>query len=475
MTSNKHPIALPVCFTTEMWERFGYKILLGLLIFVLLKKYNLSDGEAAQIAGGFTGLLYITSILAGYIADKFIGYYRAVLFGGVILTIGYVCLAIAPTLFTMCASLGVISVGTGLLKSNISSYLGTSYNAGDPNRDKGFTIFYAGINIGSMLGNFTSGYFYDHYGSLTSFLIAASGILLGVFIFYIGFKKANLKLVKENASISEWCTAGILTLMAITVATWVIYEPSLSLIFFSLVTIASVYLVFHASKDCKNQLRKSIAYLIFLAIAVIFWGIYNQMFLSMNLFIDRLVVHKFLSIPMTTQSFIIANNVGVIIFGFAIIKLWNYLNDVKKYMLGMFLLCFVFMIVVLGIYSTSPIMKVAAYWVILAYLMLSLSEICISPIGLSLATKLAPKDSVGIFMGLWLVTSGLGGYVAGVIAKFAAIPKSGTHSISEMKAIYASAFTTYIEIAAIAFVFTILLGLVISKLLYVSDKKPSTI
>ena len=209
-TPNKHPIALPVCFTTEMWERFGYKILLGLLVFVLLKKFNLNDSQAAQIAGGFTGLLYITSILAGYIADNYIGYYRSVILGGIILIIGYISLALAPTLIILSISLGIISVGTGLLKSNISSYLGISYQKGDPNREKGFTIFYAGINIGSMLGNFTAGYFYKNYGSTTSFIIASTGMLIGVLVFYFGFKRSGLKLVKTDVSIKDWCIAIVL-------------------------------------------------------------------------------------------------------------------------------------------------------------------------------------------------------------------------------------------------------------------------
>lgn len=464
MEKYKHPIALPVCFTTEMWERFGYKILLGLLVFVLLRGYGLSDSVAAQITGGFTGLLYITSILAGYIADNYIGYYRSVIIGGAVLVVGYFILALAPSLFILCFALGIISVGTGMLKSNISSYLGSAYDVNDPNREKGFTIFYAGINIGSMFGNFTAGYFYKHYGSTTSFLIAMFGILIGVIIFYVGFKKSNLKLIKERVTTAGYLKAFLALIIAIILATIVIYNPKLSLIFFTVVTIGSVYLIIK-SGDTKEQLKRSIAYLIFLVIAVVFWGIYNQMFLSMNLFIDRLVDHNLFGIPMTTQSFIIANNVGVIVFGFSIIKLWNYLNDSKKYMLGMFLLCFVFIIVILGIKSSLPQLQIAAYWVILAYLMLSLSEICISPIGLALATKLAPRDKIGTFMGLWLVTSGLGGYLGGLIASFAAIPKNAGLSIPEMKTIYVNAFSIYVIIAFVACIMTIILGKVINKLL----------
>tara|TARA_B110000977_G_C11050555_1_gene482141 strand:+ start:1358 stop:1705 length:348 start_codon:yes stop_codon:yes gene_type:complete len=110
-------------------------------------------------------------------------------------------------------------------------------------------------------------------------------------------------------------------------------------------------------------------------------------------------------------------------------------------------------------------MKIAGYWVIMAYLMLSLSEICISPIGLSLATKLAPKDNVGIFIGLWLVSSGLGGFVAGIIARFAAVSKNDLGNLAEMKAVYAHAFIIYIEIAVVAFFITLIIGFIINRLL----------
>jgi proton-dependent oligopeptide transporter, POT family len=461
----KHPIALPVCFTTEMWERFGYKIILGLLVFVLLKRFNLTDAEAAGITGAFTGLLYITSILAGYIADNYIGYYRSVLLGATVLIIGYLLLAASSTILLLSVSLGVISVGTGLLKTNISSYLGASYAVGDSNRDKGFTVFYAGINIGSMLGNFTAGYFYDTYGSAISFTIASAGILLGLATFYFGFKKSGLKPLKADVHKYGWINSISIILFGIIISTIVIYLPDVSIIFFIAITLGSIFIIFKTSKGIPDQYKKSTAFLLFLLIAIIFWSIYNQMFLSMNLFIDRLVTHSFFGIPMTTQAFIITNNISVIVLGFSVIKLWSYLDDTKKYVLGSFLLCFVFVIVIVGIQSTNPMLKIAGYWIILAYIMLSMSEICISPIGLSLASKLAPRDGIGIFMGLWLVAAGIGGFLAGVIAKYAAIDKDNLHSITSMKASYLQAFDIYIWIACIGFILSCIIAFIIRKII----------
>ena len=189
------------------------------------------------------------------------------------------------------------------------------------------------------------------------------------------------------------------------------------------------------------------------------------MFLSMNLFINRMVIHSFLGIPMTTQAFIITNNISIILFGLFVTKLWNYLTDVRKYVLGMFALCFVFIIVIMGIHSTHPGMKVAAYWVVFAYVVLSFSEICISPIGLSLASKLAPENGIGMFMGLWLVSSGLGGFLAGLIAKLAAINKNELTNMADMKSIYLHAFHIYTWVTCIGFVITCLVALIIKRII----------
>ena len=459
-----HPAALPVCFTTEMWERFGYKIILGLLIFVLLQRFGFTDAQAAGVTGSFTGLLYITSILAGYIADHFIGYYRSVILGAIILIAGYLLLAISNHILLLSISLGTISVGTGLLKTNISSYLGASYQPGDQNRQKGYSIFYSGINFGSMLGNLTAGYFYHHYGSTVSFAIASIGILVGLLTFYYGFKLSGLKPLK-----SQLATHGILKslcfiVVGITIATLVIYIPHLSILFFSCVTLASVLVVYKKSRCTVGQFKRFITFLLFLVIAILFFSIQNQMFLSMNLFINRMVIHSFLGIPMTTQAFIITNNISIIIFGITVTRLWSYLSDTMKYVLGMFSLCFVFIVVGMGIQSTSPMMKIAAYWVVIAYIILSFSEICISPIGLSLASKLAPEDGIGMFMGLWLVSSGLGGFLGGLIAKLAAIHHQDLNNMADMKSIYLQAFHTYTTITIVGFFITCLIALVIKRI-----------
>ena len=158
----KHPRALPIYFLTEMCKRLGYAIIATTMIFILIQRFDLNDSKAniivGSLVGSFSAMLYIPSVLAGQVADKLIWYYRSVLLGGIFLIAGYTYLVFASDLFTFCIALGAVCSGTGLLKTNVGSYLGHSYKPEDTHSQSGFTIFYVGINIGGLLGFSTVGY-----------------------------------------------------------------------------------------------------------------------------------------------------------------------------------------------------------------------------------------------------------------------------------------------------------------------------
>lgn len=464
----KHPKALPICFLTEMWERFGYMLISSTMIFILIQRFNLSDYRSNIIVGSFAGVVYITSVLAGQIADKLIGYYRSILFGGVALIIGYTYLAIARDLFTFCVALGVICSGTGLLKTNVGSYLGQSYESDAKHRSSGFTVFYVGINVGALLGTSIAGYLYNHFGDIAIFVSSALMISIGTLSFYYGFKLYKLKIFVEKVSLSNWFNAIGLTVLGVIVSVFVIYNPGASKIFFSIVAIFSIYTCFKGVKS-SYDFKKAISYLIFLVIATVFWTLYNQVFMSLNLFIDRAVNHQvlgFLVIP--TQAFIAFNNITILAGGVLLAILWKrfYVLDIYKYILGMFILMFMFMLVSLGIYFSGSNTEslVNGNWVVLCYVALGLAELLVSAIGLSLATRLAPVGQVGSYMGLWLVNLGIGGFTAGIIANYSAVPE-GVKDIVELKHIYQHGFNTYMGISIAAFLFTVFAAFFVKKLL----------
>lgn len=469
MSSNtmKHPKALSICFLTEMWERFGYAIIATTIIFILIQRFDLNDSRANIIVGSFSAMLYITSVLAGQVADKLIGYYRSVILGGIFLVAGYTYLIFANDLFTFSVALGAICSGTGLLKTNVGSYLGHSYKPEDKHRQSGFTIFYVGINIGGLLGFSTAGYIYNSIGDIAIFVLAAIMILVGTLTFYIGFKKMGLELYKKDVALSHWIAAVIISIAGALISVLVIYNPDISNLFLVLIIAFSLFVIFKGAKN-PQDFKKAVSYLIFLAVAVAFWALYNQIFMSLNLFIDRVVDHRVFGVNIPTQSFMIFNTVTVLGGGVLLGILWKKYNllDTYKYLIGMFILMFMYVSVAVGIHlsGTATENLVSGYWVVLCYACLGLAELFVSAIGLSLATRLAPHGQIGAYMGLWLVNIGIGGFVAGIIANFAAIPEKGA-GIIELKQVYLHGFNIYIGIAVVAFIITTIATLFIKKLL----------
>ncbi|AIT10116.1 hypothetical protein LO80_09125 [Candidatus Francisella endociliophora] len=466
--SVKHPKALPICFLTEMWERFGNAIIASTVVFILIQRFDLSDHKANLIVGSFTAMLFITSVLAGQVADRLLGYYRSVILGGIFLIVGYTYLAFAQDLFTFCVALGVVCSGTGSLKTNIGSYLGHSYKPGDKHRQSGFTIFYVGINVGALLGLSSAGYLYNNFGEKATLLTAAIMLVLGTLGFYFGFKKAGLTLYRKNVSISSWILGIILTLIGTCISVFVIYYPSVSNVFLVLVIIFSLVIVFQGANNSQD-LKKAISYLVFLVIAIAFWALYNQIFMSLNLFIDRVVDHKVLGLfTIPTQAFLVFNAGTILVGGVILGVVWKriHLLDIYKYTLGMFILMFMFVAVAVGVHLSGVNSEnlVNGNWVVLCYILLGLSELFVSAIGLSLATRLAPNGQIGGYMGLWLVNVGIGAFVAGIIANYAAIPDKGS-DIIRLKQIYLSGFNIYITIAVVAFLATLIAAFCIKKML----------
>jgi POT family proton-dependent oligopeptide transporter len=468
MNQSKHPKALPICFLTEMWERFGYVLISMTLVFILIQRFNLDDTRANIIIGSFTAMLYITSVLAGQIADKLIGYYRSILLGGIILVIGYSYLAIANNLLNFCIALGIVCTGTGLLKTNVGSYLGQSYGFEDTNRQGGFTIFYVGLNVGALFGSMLSGYLYELFGGFGVFATSAIMLTMGVLTFFYGFKYFKLKKYKCDVKLANYIFAMVITIMGASLSVIVIYKPAISSIFFLLVIIFSIVVCFKGAKN-KEDFNKALSFFIFLIIATSFWALYNQIFMSLNLFVDRVVDHRVFGLfYIPTQSFIVFNPITVIVGGVLLGMLWTKINilDIYKYLLGMFIIVLMFCFVNTGIYlsGNNTTNLVGSTWVILCYVSLGIGELLVSAIGLSIATKLAPKGQTGAYMGLWLVNIGIGGYLAGIIANFAAIPE-GVTNIVNLKQIYFNSFNTYIIIAVLAFLFAIVATFFIKKLL----------
>jgi POT family proton-dependent oligopeptide transporter len=468
MSANKlaQPQGLAIFFFTEMWERYGYYVVQAMLALFASKALGFSDVNSYAIASSFTALAYLFPIVGGYLADKVFGYRHAVILGGMILCIGYLCLAKANTALHLTFALSVIAMGTGLFKPNVSSLLGTLYQTRDPRCDSGYTLFYVGINLGTLLATLIAGYLVLYFGWSISFISAALALAIGTLTFILGTRYWKISDRRQiHCGNAKVIAAYILLVALVLLGGLVIHYNQFALTVFGVVCIGVLaVLIKSASKSQAQQRRHILAYFLLLILAVLFWAIYYQLFLSLGFFIDRTINHKIFGLEIPTVAFISVVAGGIIVFGPLLGKLWTWLgakgkgpSTAGKFTLGMLLLSASFGILVLGIKLTGSEQLLHPSWIVLSYLVLAIAELSLSPIGLAMVVQLVPERMVGMMMGIFFLSISLGGKLAGLLANLAAIPIADLHNLNDIKAVYCHAFTVYGLLALAATVLALVL------------------
>ncbi len=471
-----HPKALPFLFLTEMWERFGFYVVQGMLVLYMAKEFHFSDDASYTIMGVFSALAYIAPFVGGFLADRVLGAKTAIVWGGIFLSAGYAMLAFPwPSGFYL--SLATIIIGNGLLKPNISSLLGSLYEQDDPRRESGFTIFYIGINLGILLAGLSSGYIKDHLGWHAGFALASMGLLIGLMIFRTGLKQ--LEQLKHNPlnnspNISKWAKTGIIAccLAAIylvskllqnsLLATWLLPSAGIVLLVFLLVVTYKQKQPFRSRMLSLNALILS---------SIIFWMIYLQLFFSANLFIERLVNKDFFGFHIPTTVFYALEAVFIILLGPIFAWTWQSLSHSSrnpsaflKFILAIACVGMAFLILAVSTHFTNADHLVNPLWIVLSYCLITIGELFLSPIGLSAVTTLAPRELMGMMMGIWFVALGFGGQFAGWLAKLASIPANVTSLVGQLD-IYKVAFLNYALIAFSVSFILFMIQLVMKKFL----------
>jgi len=388
-----HPRGLATLFFTEMWERFSYYGMRALLILYMVgsvQQPGLGFGEkrAASIYGAYTMLVYLMGIPGGFIADRWLGHYRAVLIGGIIIACGHFSMAVPglPFFFT---GLGLIVIGTGLLKPNVSTIVGTLYSKEDTRRDAGFSIFYMGINLGAFIAPLVTGYLGQKINWHIGFGAAGVGMTLGL-IQYVAGKKY---LVARSA---------MKTPKTVLIESAATPKPSLN----------------------REDWMRIGAIAILSFFALMFWAGFEQAGSSLNLFADRatrLTIFRYMYPSSWFQS---VEPLFVILFAPVFAWMWVRLGPREpsspvKFTLGLVFLSLSFLLIVPAahIYERSG-QRVSPMWLIGLYFLQMVGELCLSPVGLSMVTKLSPARLVGLMMGIWFLATALGNYVAGWVAGF---------------------------------------------------------
>jgi len=453
-----HPKGLVTLFLTEMWERMSYYGMRGLLVLFMTREViegglNLDDGTAMAIYGIYGASVYFLCVPGGWVADKIFGAQRTVLIGAIIITLGHYILALPllelllpmdlllklePLLEkTFFLGLVFVSIGTGLLKPNISTIVGQLYKPGDIRIDAGYTIFYMSINIGSMLGFLVCGYLGEKVGWHWGFGAAGVGMTFGVlqYIFSKGsLGEAGLRpTLDEGEDSSKYFTIFSIssaTLFLVVISAFIgllsINPELLNQIIVYLILIVAifyfVYLYLFAGLNRAERGNISMLLLLFIG-SVLFWAGFDQGGSSLNLFAKDYTDLFIFGWEMPATFLQVANPLMVVIFAPFFAAFWINLGKSKldfdtpeKFALGCFLMAVGFSVMIFGVEAAIVNEKAGVKWLLLTYLFHTLGELCLSPVGLSATAKYSPKRYKGQMMGIWFLSSSLAAGLAGLLA-----------------------------------------------------------
>ena len=427
-----HPKGLFVCFATEMWERFSYYGMRALLILYLTKHWEFTDATSYLIYGAYTSLVYIMPVFGGMLADQILGSKKAVTYGAILLVFGHLGMTVESNEQIFYLSLALIVSGVGFLKPNISTMVGSLYEEGDPRRDSGFTIFYMGINIGAFTATLLCGYLGEEIGWAYGFGAAGIGMLLGLFIFLWGQKyleglaepPSNKYMTKVNGiSYENWAYISGVVMVLVT---WFLVQNSQLvgqlLGGFGIIFIGA-WLLYALLKCAPEERDRLIVVGILILFSLIFWALFEQAGSSLNILTDRGVDRVIFGWEVPASMFQSLNAGFIFTIAPLFALLWIALakrnmepSTPIKFSIGIVLVGLGFLALVYGMNSSEGL-QTGVIWIVLIYLLHTLGELCLSPVGLSSVTKLSPQRIVGFMMGMWFFASAAGNYVASLIAK----------------------------------------------------------
>jgi POT family proton-dependent oligopeptide transporter len=441
-----HPRGLSTLFFTEMWERFSYYGMRALLILFMTAApatggLGFDTASAGAVYGLYTSMVYLTSLPGGWIADRLIGQRRAVLYGGVLIASGHFSLAV-PSLSTFYLGLVLIVIGTGLLKGNISVLVGQLYQPDDKRRDAGFSIYYMGINLGAFLAPLVCGFLGQRISWHAGFAAAGVGMVLGVIQYLIGGRHlgdaglhpAPARSAAEAAALKRraWQWGGG-TMVAIAAFGLALYAGVLTVTptqvadvagyLLLITTVAFFAWLFLGGDWTAAERRRLYAIGVFFLAAALFWSEFEQAGSTLNLFADRNTRTEVLGWDFPSSWFQSANALFIILFAPLFALLWVRLGSRApatpvKFSMGLIGVGAGFLILVPAARAAEAGQLVSPMWLVLVYLTHTFAELCLSPVGLSSMTKLAPARVAGLMMGVWFLGSSVGNFIGGRLAAF---------------------------------------------------------
>ena len=439
-----HPRGLSTLFFTEMWERFSYYGMRALLI--LFMTASVAEGGlgfdtavAGAVYGLYTSMVYMMTLPGGWIADRLIGQRRAVLYGGLLISSGHFSMAF-PSVATFYLGLFLIVIGTGLLKGNVSVMVGQLYAPRDTRRDAGFSIFYVGINLGAFIAPLICGYLGQRVNWHLGFAAAGLGMVIGVIQYAMGGQYLSEVSLHPATSATEvarvrqqartWGLIALVLLVAFGIGTFTGVLPVTA----KQVADAAGYMLliicvgffawlFTSGNWTPDERKRLYAIGVFFLAASIFWSLFEQAGSTLNLFADRDTRTSILGWSFPSSWFQSMNSLFVWTFAAVFAVLWMKLGRHEpstpvKFSLGLIFVGAGFAVLIVAAGLAAGGVKVSPMWLTVVYLLHTFGELCLSPVGLSAMTKLAPARIAGLMMGVWFLATSVGNFISGRLAGF---------------------------------------------------------
>ncbi len=444
-----HPKGLYLLFVTEMWERFSYYGMRAIFMLFMVQALFMTDQNASNVYGSYTGLVYLTPLLGGYISDRFWGNRRSILVGGLLMALGQFLLFFSATLITgskevesvaavsaMWAGLTFLIIGNGFFKPNISTMVGQLYPPNDPRIDRAFTIFYMGINLGALFSPLVCGGLGDTgnpFDFKWGFLAAGIGMLIGTFTFEL---LKNKYLVHDDGTPvgmpkKKMDKATILTIIGSVAFIFVLlnfkswFSSDIDLVGYLIYgAMVAMPIIIFSDKALVKQEKQRISVIFILAFFVIFfWACFEQAGASLTLFADRQTDRHIAGWEMPASYFQSVNPIFIITLAPLFSMFWGFLgkrglepSSPLKMALGLGLLALGYAVIAFGVHGVAPSAKISMWWLITLYGLHTMGELCLSPIGLSMVSKLAPLRLSSLLMGTWFLANAAANKFAGTLS-----------------------------------------------------------
>jgi len=478
----KYPKQLWYLFLSEMWERFSFYGMRGMLTIFMIDKaqLNMSDYDANLQYGATQAFVYTLAFVGGLFADKILGFRKSIFWCGFLMILGSFILAIAPKeLFYIGISFTI--VGTGFFKPNISTMVGSLYSKDDPRRDAGFGLFYSGINIGALLGGAICVWLGKHYSWNAAF--SCAGIVMTISLLIFIFTKRTLGPIGLSPLANKFSPGKIRTYDIMVYAGSLMVIPLIlvlvsvskytDMFMYTVGPLTLVYIIYEAFKYNKVERQKLLAAMIFIIFSIFFWAFFEQSGGSLNIFAEHNLTDKVVGLSIDPNVINnSSNSFFVILFSPIVGLLWLWLNKRKvepntvvKFGLGFLFLSVAFYVFYYTRFFADQNGVTSLNVFTLAYLVITVGELCLSPIGLSIMTKLSPKPMHGVMMGMWFLASAYGQYAAGLLgAGMTTVNEKA--SLTEKLMSYTEGYKQLSIYALIAGVLLIVLSPLIRKLMH---------